>query len=123
MAEGWARQRGDGDRIASAGIKAHGLNPRAVLVMREAGVDISRQTSDLLSDISPEDFDVVITVCGDADEKCPVLPGSVKRLHWPLPDPAGLTGTEDEILEGFRQVRDDIRQRVNILMDDLQGDS
>lgn len=116
MAEGWARHFSPKDQIMSAGIEAHGLNPFAVQVMSEAGVDISRQESTLLSEYSLDEFDMIVTVCGDADEKCPVLPKGVRKEHWPLEDPASIEGGEEVKLEGFRAIRDEIRDRVGKLL-------
>ena len=117
MAEGFARVLGAGRVVASsAGIEAHGRNPRAIAAMREAGVDISRQESTRVTGAMLGEADLVVTVCGHADEHCPVLPPGVRRIHWPLPDPARATGTEDEITETFRAVRDGIRERVATLL-------
>ena len=120
MAEGWARALG-GDRfvVQSAGIEAHGKNPRAIAAMAEAGVDISGQESTIVSDGMIGDANVVVTVCGHADELCPVLPPAVKKIHWPLSDPAKATGTEDEIMAEFRVTRDEVRARVCDLIDTL----
>jgi arsenate reductase len=125
MAEGWLRALADGHAEArSAGIEAHGQNPRAIAAMAEAGVDIGSQTSSVLDDADVGWADVVVTVCGHADEHCPVLPAGVRRIHWPLPDPARAEGTEAEISAEFRRVRDDIRERVTNLIADLnRGDS
>ncbi len=112
MAEGFARELLAGWRIGSAGLEAHGLNPRAVAVMAEAGVDISQQTSDCLDGINLTDYELLVTVCGHADEHCPVLIGKQQKLHWPFDDPAKMTGTEEEIMQGFRRVRDEIRSRL-----------
>jgi len=113
MAEGWARALG-GDRIValSAGIEAHGKNPRAIAVMKEAGVDISGQESTCVTDAMIRNADIVVTVCGHADEHCPVLPPGVNKIHWPLTDPAKATGTEEEIMAQFRATRDEVRRRV-----------
>ena len=119
MAEGWFRHLAPEHDVASAGIEAHGLNPRAVAVMKESAVDITSQSSDTLDGYDLKDFDVLVTVCGDADEKCPVVPGSTRKLHWPLPDPAKLTGADEAVLAGFRTVRDDIRSRVTELIKTL----
>ena len=117
MAEGWARQLGgDGLVVASAGIEAHGKNPRAIAAMAEAGVDISGQESTIVDADMLQRADVVVTVCGHADEQCPALPQGVTRLHWPLEDPAKATGTEDEIMAAFRAARDDIEARVRRLL-------
>jgi len=124
MAEGWARTLG-GDRIEaqSAGIEAHGKNPRAIAVMAEAGVDISGQESTRVTDEMIRRADIVVTVCGHADEHCPVLPPGVKKIHWPLTDPAKATGTEEEILTQFRATRDEVRRRVTDLIENLGGQS
>ena len=118
MAEGFARKMAeDGIGIASAGIEAHGQNPRAIEAMRELGVDITRQESTQVTDNMLARADLVVTVCGHADEHCPVLPAGTRRLHWPLEDPARATGSEDEIMAEFRRIRDEIRERVTELMD------
>ncbi len=117
MAEGFARQLG-GDRIEvqSAGIEAHGKNPRAIRVMAEAGVDISVQESTRVTEDMIRAADVVVTVCGHADENCPALPAGVQKIHWPLSDPAKATGTEEEIMAVFRATRDEVRTRVAALL-------
>ena len=118
MAEGFARHRaGDRAEILSAGIQAHGKNPRAIAAMAEVGIDISGQESNRLNDDVLADCDLVVTVCGHADEHCPVLPPGTRRVHWPLPDPAKATGNEEKIQQQFRAVRDDIAQRVRELID------
>ncbi len=117
MAEGWARYLADGDiAVYSAGIEAHGKNPRAIAVMGEAGVDISTQESTRVTPQMLEGIDLVVTVCGDADERCPVLPAGTRRLHWPLADPAKASGSEAEIMAVFRGARDEIRDRVQRLL-------
>jgi arsenate reductase len=117
MAEGWGRYLGHGKvAVMSAGIEAHGKNPRAIKVMAEAGVDISAQESTRVTPEMLEQADIVITVCGHADEHCPVLPPHIKKLHWPLDDPARATGTEDEIMGVFRSTRDEIREHVTRLL-------
>jgi arsenate reductase len=110
MAEGWARSLG-GDEFAveSAGIEAHGKNPRAIAVM----------ASTVVSDDMLQRADVVVTVCGHADEMCPALPNGVRKLHWPLPDPAKATGTEEEIMTAFRATRDEVERRVRELLNGL----
>ncbi len=114
MAEGWMKHRyGDRFEVYSAGIEQHGLNPRAVQAMRDAGVDISQQTSDVIDDERLQSVDYVITLCGDANDKCPVTPPHVLRLHWGLEDPAKAQGTEEEIMEKFYHVRDTIRQQID----------
>ena len=125
MAEGWARKLGERNgenwlAVQSAGIEAHGKNPRAIAVMQEAGVDISGQESTPVTDEMLEETDLVVTVCGHADEHCPVLPGSTRKIHWPLDDPARAQGSEEEIMQTFRNSRDDIRSRVETLLSALK---
>ena len=120
MAEGWARFLG-GDRILaeSAGIEAHGKNPRAIAVMAEAGLDISRQESTIVSDDMLRRANVVVTVCGHADEMCPTLPTSAQKIHWPLTDPGKASGSEEEIMVAFRATRDEVERRVRGLLSEL----
>jgi arsenate reductase len=120
MAEGWTR-RLDSSRVEarSAGIEAHGKNPRAIAVMREAGIDISGQESTVVSDEMLRGADLVVTVCGHADELCPALSPAVKKVHWPLTDPAKACGTEEEIMQEFRATRDEIEARVRDLLTSL----
>lgn len=117
MAEGWARALANENvTIQSAGIEAHGKNPRAIAVMAEAGIDISAQESTRVDDAMLQAADLVITVCGHADEHCPALPPATSKEHWPLEDPARASGPEDEIMHVFRASRDDIKQRVSNLL-------
>ncbi|QDK71434.1 arsenate reductase (thioredoxin) [Lactococcus protaetiae] len=117
MAEGFAKKYLTDDyEIKSAGVEQHGLNPRAVQVMAESGLDISDHTSDLIDLGYFNACDLIITLCGDARDKCPMIPHGIVHEHWDLPDPAQALGTEEEILSVFRQVRDDIEQRVKGLM-------
>jgi arsenate reductase (thioredoxin) len=113
MAEGFARHFG-GEQIEahSAGVEPSRLNPVAVAVMREKGIDISHYYSKAFDWDLARQMDVVVTVCGHANETCPVLPREVKRLHWPLEDPAAAKGTEAEIMATFRLVRDQVETRV-----------
>lgn len=116
MAEGFARQILPADwRIASAGIETHGLNPLAVKVMAEKGLDISNYQSKLIDPQYLQTCDIVVTLCGDARDRCPVVPATVTKIHWPLLDPAQATGTEAERLAVFRQVRDEIATRIQAL--------
>ena len=117
MAEGWAKWLGNPlYEIQSAGIETHGKNPRAIAVMKEAGLDISAQESTKVTDAMLDSADLVVTVCGHADEHCPVLPPGTRKEHWALEDPAKATGTEEQIMDVFRASRDDIRQRVQELL-------
>jgi len=124
MAEGWARHLGGERMLAqSAGIESHGKNPRAIAVMHEVGVDISEQESTKLTDEIVTAANVLVTVCGHADERCPVVPAGVRRAHWPLDDPARATGSEEEIMAAFRASRDDIKFRVTGLLQRLESAS
>jgi arsenate reductase len=120
MAEGWARTlKGDVIEPYSAGIEAHGVNPHAVQVMAEVGVDIGGQWSKTLDAVQGVPFDYVVTVCDRANETCPLFPGRVKRVHRSFEDPARATGTEEEVLAIFRRVRDEIREFVEGMPDNL----
>ncbi len=125
IAEGWARHiGGDAVSVESAGIEAHGKNPRAIAVMREAGIDIAGQESTIVDDHMLQRADIVVTVCGHADEQCPVLPPGVTKLHWPLTDPAKATGSDEQIMREFRATRDEVEQRVRELLDTIgKGDA
>lgn len=113
MAEGYARKYLNGHyEVQSAGVEVHGLNPLAVEVMAEDGVDISNQTSTLIDPAYYQSADLIITLCGDARDRCPTIPTKAKKLHWPLPDPAQASGSQEEKMAVFRQVRDEIKQRV-----------
>jgi len=116
MAEGWARRLlGNTIEAFSAGIETHGLNPLAVKSMAEAGVDISGHRSKLVSDLPENAFDLVITVCGHADENCPFFPGPVKVIHHGFDDPPKLVenaASEDEALKHYSRVRDEIREFI-----------
>jgi len=109
MAEGWIKYyAGDAAVVYSAGIEAHGLNMNAVRSMMDAVIDISRQKSKTIDKLPEKEFDYIITLCDDAKEKCPVCQGSGIHLHAAFPDPAQVTGTEEEIMALFNRVRDDI---------------
>jgi arsenate reductase len=95
--------------IYSAGVETHGVNPRAISTMKEDGIDISQHTSNHIDEYFNIDFDVVITVCDNAKERCPFFPTKAIRFHHNFPDPAKATGTEEEILEQFREVRQMIK--------------
>jgi arsenate reductase len=116
MAEGWIRHlKGDLFEVWSAGIETHGLNPRAVKVMAEAGVDISGHRSKPVGELMHIPFDYVITVCDHANETCPVFPGTARRIHHSFEDPPRLArdaATEEEALDCYRRVRDEIREFV-----------
>lgn len=112
MAEGWLRHlAGDRFEVASAGTHPTTVNPLAIAVMRERGVDISTHRSKSMNEFLTQPFDYVITVCDDAAEACPIFPGPARRIHWSLPDPAAVQGGEDERLTAFRDVRDRLEAR------------
>ncbi|WP_054677966.1 arsenate reductase (thioredoxin) [Lacticaseibacillus sharpeae] len=115
MAEGFAAKYLPDWRVASAGVETHGLNPKAVAVMAGVGIDISQHQSKLIDLDYLNSSDLVVTLCGDARDKCPMTPPTVERRHWPLPDPAQAQGTDAEIMQVFRDVRDEIERRVKAL--------
>ena len=121
IAEGWTRHiGGNAVSVQSAGIEAHGKNPRAIAVMHEAGIDISGQESTIVDARMLRQANIVVTVCGHADEQCPVLPPGITRLHWPLADPAKAMGNDEEIMREFRATRDEIERRVRELLDTIR---
>ena len=103
------QELGDRATVYSAGVEVHGLNPRAVRVMAEDGVDLSHHTSNHVDEYAAVPFDYVITVCDHANEVCPVFPSSAKKLHHNFPDPTKATGSEEEIMQQFRAVRDQVK--------------
>jgi len=110
MAEGYLRHfAGDKAKIYSAGIETHGVNPKAIQVMAEDHIDISHHTSNNVDEYTAIPFDYIITVCDNAKENCPYLPGNFKRFHYDFPDPAKAQGTPEEIMNEFRRVRDMIK--------------
>jgi len=120
MAEGWARHLAGGAlEVYSAGTRPSRVHPLAVRVMAEEGVDISSQTSDAIDPDILARADIVVTLCGDARDSCPAVPG--ERRHWPLRDPAAAKGDEEQVLSVFREVRDEIRARVKELLRELAG--
>lgn len=113
IAEGWAKKcLGDKWDIFSAGIEAHGLNPNAVKAMNEVEIDISGQTSDIIDLEILNHADLVVTLCGDAADKCPITPPNVKREHWGFEDPAKATGTAEEKWSVFQRIRDEIGIKI-----------
>ena len=110
MGEGWVRHElGDKVDVFSAGTKPSVVHPLAIAVMAEAGVDLSSHKSKPIQEYWGQPFDLVVTVCDSAREACPMFPGAAKRIHESFPDPAGFTGTKEEVLGRFREVRDQIR--------------
>lgn len=122
MAEAWLRNLGGGSfQVFSAGLEPHGVNPYTITVMEELGIDMSTHRSKHLNELLAEaDFDYLITVCGNTDERCPYFPGMGIRLHWPFQDPAAVTGSEDEILAAFRDVRDQIKTKIQSWLEETK---
>ncbi len=113
IAEGFGKKYlGSKWEIRSGGIEAHGLNPKAVKVMEEVGVDISNQQSEMIDLEYLNQADLVVTLCGDAENRCPLTPAQVKREHWGFNDPAKAIGSDDEVWQVFQIVRDAIDQRI-----------
>lgn len=121
MAEGFARELGKGLlEPYSAGLMAAGVHPRAIAVMKESGIDISGQRSKEIDADLLRTMDIVITLCGNAEESCPWTPPEIKRIHWPIKDPVGTIGTEEEIMKEFRRARDEIREKVSAFIETLK---
>jgi arsenate reductase len=118
MAEGLLRHEG-GDRfeVFSAGTKPSIVRPEAIAVMNEIGIDISGHRSKSVDEFVGQALDVVITVCDNAKESCPVFPGTTKRLHWPFEDPAAVEGSDEMRRAAFRRIRDQIHGRIMVFMD------
>ncbi len=111
MAHGYLQQfAGNRATVYSAGVETHGLNPRAVAVMKEDGINISHHTSNHVDEYAHINFDYVVTVCDNAKERCPVFPSKATKIHYNFPDPAKATGTQEEIMKGFRRVRDMVKE-------------
>lgn len=111
IAEGYLRHfAGKNANIYSAGIETHGVNPKAIATMKEDGIDISAHTSNHVSEYKDVSFDLIITVCDNAKESCPVFPSSAKRFHHNFTDPAKATGADEEVMKQFRNTREEIKQ-------------
>ncbi len=121
MAEGLAREFGKGMiEPYSAGLMAAGIQPRAIFVMKEIGIDISGQKSEEIDPALLGSMDYVITLCGHAEETCPRTPPGIRRLHWPVRDPVGMIGTEKEIMQDFRRARDEIGLKIRDFIERLR---
>lgn len=122
MAEGYlkhfAEERAE---VFSAGVETHGVNPRAVQAMQEDGIDISHQTSNNVNEYSDIDFDFIITVCDNAKERCPYFPGTARRFHHNFTDPAKTKGSDKEIMDEFRKVRNEIKLYSKAFVRDIFG--
>lgn len=113
MAEGYLRNMGGNlFDVVSAGLEPSMVNPRAIQVMAEDGIDISSHSSKNVDLFTGQEFDYIITVCDNAKERCPIFPGKGKRIHWSFRDPADATGSEEEILAVFRTVREQIKEKL-----------
>jgi len=113
MAEGFAREFGKSlIEPYSAGLIAAGVNARAIKVMKEIGIDISGQKSEEINEDLLRTMDIIITLCGNAEESCPYTPPEIKRIHWPIKDPVGTIGTEEDIMKEFRRAREEIKTKT-----------
>ncbi|WP_053365392.1 arsenate reductase (thioredoxin) [Bacillus sp. FJAT-27245] len=119
MAEGWAKKYLSNEEweVKSAGLEAHGLNPNAVKAMKEAGIDISNQTSDVIDPNILNNANLIVTLCGHAADHCPVTPPHVKKEHWGFDDPAKAEGKDEEKWAFFQRVRDEIGDRIKTFAD------
>ncbi len=116
IAEGYLRHfHGEKANIYSAGVETHGVNPRAIATMKEDGIDISAHTSNHVDEYLSISFDLILTVCDHASERCPIFPGAAKRIHHNFTDPAKATGSEEEIMSAFRKVREEIKSYCQAL--------
>ncbi len=121
MAEGLAREYGNGLLdVYSAGLLAAGVHPRAIAVMREIGIDISRQRSKEIDTDLMGKMDMVVTLCRNAEEACPATPQEIRRIHWPIKDPIGASGTDEEIMDDFRRARDEIREKITKFLKEIK---
>jgi arsenate reductase len=124
MAEGLARHLGKGVvEPYSAGLFAFHVHPSAIQVMKEIGIDITGQTSKILEIEMLKDMNVLITLCEHAESSCPAVPPIIKRLHWPIRDPVGTVGTENEIMNDFRRARDEIKDKIERFINNIKGQS
>jgi len=120
MAEGFAKEFGKGlIEVYSAGLMAPGVQKRAIAVMKEVGIDISKQRSKVIDENLLKKMDYIVTLCGYAEDLCPRVPPEIKRFHWPIKDPVGTIGTEQEIMNEFRRARDKIKKKVQALIKEM----
>lgn len=116
IAEGYLRYfHGEKAEVYSAGVETHGVNPRAIATMKEDGIDLSSHTSNHVDEYLSISFDLILTVCDHASERCPIFPGAAKRIHHNFTDPAKVIGTEEEIMAEFRRVREQIKEFCRLL--------
>ncbi len=123
MAEGFARELGEGLlEVYSAGLMAAGVHTRALAVMKEIGIDLSKQQSKEIDEVLLRRMDLVITLCDNAAEACPWTPPEIQRLHWPIKDPVGTVGSEERVMKEFRRARDEIKGKIGDLVKQLKQD-
>ena len=121
MAEGFARALGQGViEPYSAGVMPSEVHPKTVQVMKEVGIDISNQSSKGIDDGLLNTMDIIITLCSSAEAMCPMTPPRIKRMHWSIDDPKSATGTEEEVLNAFRRTREEIKKKIEILIEELK---
>ena len=122
MAEGFAWELGRGwIEPSSAGLIPAGVHPRAIAVMKEIGIDISRQHSKSVDEFLLRQMDIVITLCNHAQEACPWTPPHIQQLHWPVKDPVGTRGAEEHIMNEFRRARDEIREKIETFLLEMRN--
>ena len=122
MAEGFAQELGKGVvEPYSAGLSPQGVNKKAVRVMKETGIDISHQQSKSIDQELLKTMDIIITLCDNAAQSCPWTPPDIKLIHWPLDDPAKAVGSEEEVMNEFRRVRDEIKERIKSFIKDIEN--
>jgi arsenate reductase len=122
IAEGFAREFGKGLlEVYSAGLMAAGVHKRAIAVMKEIGIDISNQKSKEIDEDLLRHMDIIVTLCGYAEDLCPRTPPETKRIHWPIKDPVGMIGTEEEVMSEFRRARDEIKEKVQNLIEEIKA--
>mgnify|MGYP001412798020 CR=1 FL=1 len=115
IAEGFGKEYLIEYNISSAGAESHGINPHAIKIMYDIGIDISCQFSKKIDLNNLNNYDVIITLCGDVKDKCPTFKNNVKHIHWDLENPANITGNNEKILNGFADIRDKILMNIKLL--------
>ena len=117
IAEGYGKQYLSHCKISSAGTEAHGINPNAVQTMHAVGIDISKQQSTKINLSKLNKYDLIITLCGDANDQCIMFNNDIEHIHWEIKDPAKIKGTKEEISNGFTKVRDEILEKIITIKD------
>ena len=119
IAEGFGKKYLLEYNVSSAGTEAHGMNPNTIKTMNEIGVDISNQISKKINQEDLNNYDLIITLCGDAKDKCPTFKKSIKHIHWDLSDPANIIGSDDDILKGYTKIRNQILVKIKLLKEEI----